>query len=104
LRKLDKVILSVLKDIETGKLTIEYPPDTDTWMGNITYSVSNGWKIIIFSDCWCWDYIDSIYNKNNKLIYELCESPVRDYQPSDEVVENIYKIISPEKELLRRIF
>lgn len=91
-------IFSLLKDIETGKTKIEMLPNQDLWMGNIVYNIENGWKIIIFSDCFCWDYIDSILDENNNIIYKYHpESPISEYYCPDEVSKNIYKIFDPIK-------
>lgn len=76
-------------------------PNQDTWMGDIVFDIENGYKIAIFSDCFCWDYINYIMDEKDNLIYEFDrDSPISDYQVSDDIAKKIYKIYDPwtEKE------
>jgi len=92
----EKEILSLLKDIEEGKLKIEASIDSiNINSGNVIYSINNGWEITIFNDSNTWDYIDSIKASDGREINfdELDDIPsLRNYYPPKKVCLNIYKI------------
>lgn len=90
------MLITLVKDIEEEKLKITMRPDQDIWMGNIIYDIENGWKIIVFSDVFCWDYIDAILDENDNIIYKYHkDSILSDYQCSDKTAKEIYKIFDP---------
>lgn len=91
-------LLQFLKDIEDGVISIEWTnPEYGCWMGNLKYTASNGYQIIVFSDVFCFDYIESIKDDGGKLLYDYLRDHERmpnisEYNLPDEVIENIYHI------------
>jgi len=56
-------IMEVLKDVNKREISIlEMKPMSwhETFAGDVSYHLSNGWIITVFNDCGDWDYIDNI--------------------------------------------
>jgi hypothetical protein len=112
-------ILAVLRDIESGALTVK-PVISDPefgleYAGDQAYEVSNGWAIVVFIDCNSFDYIERVLLPDDTRVEvwdipgweEWCESDrdedpptngyerVRSYRPPQEVVERVYGIKDP---------
>lgn len=89
-------ILSLLKDIEEGKLKIEPTKvPLDIYSGNVIYNISNGWQITIFNDANTWDYIDNIKATDGREIsFDEIDNilSLRNYEPSKKTCIDIYKI------------
>jgi hypothetical protein len=89
-------ILEVLQAIELR--TIQLLPDhvihpNDS--GNILYTTSTGWKLVVFNDVGCWDYLDSMQAPDGRraTFEDIQGMPgVRNYTPSAEVEEEVYLI------------
>ena len=52
-------VLAVLHAIEKGEVTVTpTEPPGEVFAGNVEYTASNGWKLMVFNDCNVWDYLD----------------------------------------------
>lgn len=93
----------VLEAIERGDVTITPAGSTadEIYAGNVTYSASNGWTIVVFNDCNCWDYLESATAPGGERVeypngfeteaergdlYELFVS----YEPPGDVIRETY--------------
>jgi hypothetical protein len=77
--------------IERGEITLTVVPPANMYSGNVGYRASNGWIIVIFSDCGEWDYIDRIEDDAcHELDFDDMPKDLADYQPSSEVVTKAY--------------
>lgn len=89
-------ILEVLKDIETGKLTLKLIENHHAISsGNVVYTVSNGWQITIFKDADNWDYIDNIKTCDGRTIgfNKLDSLPeIKNYYPPKQACLAIYEM------------
>jgi hypothetical protein len=61
--------------------------------GNMLYTTSTGWKLVVFNDVGCWEYLDSMQAPDGRRA--TCEDiqgmpGVRAYTPSAEGEEEIY--------------
>jgi len=92
----EREILSLLKEIEEGKLKIKPTQSpSEIYAGNVVYNISNGWQIIIYNDANTWDYIDSVKALDGREINfdEIDQIPsLRNYQPSKEACISRYKL------------
>jgi hypothetical protein len=89
-------ILAVLQAIERREVQLipdhEIHPDDS---GNMFYTTDTGWKLVVFNDLGCWDYLDSITAPDGRYATfdDIKRMPdVSDYTPSAEVEEQIYRM------------
>lgn len=85
-----------LKAIEEGSvwITPEQEPQ-DVYAGNVSYSASNGWHLVVFNDANEWDYIDSIATSDGRTFdFDALDgmSAIGGYEPSAEVAWTRYGI------------
>lgn len=98
LSDLEQDLLKFLDDISKEKIKIEWMnPEYTAWMGNLHYKCDNGYSITVFSDCFCFDYIDTIRNERDIKLFDYVlnrdEMPlIAEYYPSDEIARRIYHI------------
>ena len=88
---------SFLRDIEQGVVTLQPEGEPqEIYAGNVSYTASNGWRIIIFNDANEWDYIDEIVTNDGRSIDydELFQTypALAEYAPNDEVAWSRYRI------------
>jgi len=95
-------IWQFLRAIETGeiKLNPEGVPQK-IYAGNVTYSASNGWKIVVFNDCNDWDYIDALITADGRqinfdAIYDNLPE-ISNYTPSEAVAWTAYGLPGPSR-------
>lgn len=62
-------LLAFLEAVKSGDIRLEalYSPQ-DVYAGNVKYSASNGWSLVIFNDCNDYDYIDSVRTEDGREI------------------------------------
>lgn len=84
--------MQLLRDIETGAVTLT--PLDDWWevfAGNVRYTTSNGWTIIVFNDCNDWDYVDTLTAPDGRSAeYEDLPRDVQAYRPATLEIEQRY--------------
>ena len=89
-------ILDLLKRIEQRELTIIPAKDPyEIYSGNVTYQVSNGWEIVVYSDANTWDYLDSVKAPDGRYaVFDVLDTmlSIRNYYPPSEVAQELYKI------------
>ena len=89
-------VIQFLDAIEQGDISLQPDGDPqDIYAGNVTYTASNGWRIVIFNDANEWDYIDSIATSDGQALDfdEIEQMPtVTRYKPSSEIAWNRYGI------------
>lgn len=52
-----------LRRIDAGEETCTVGDQSDwddAFCGNVTWEFASGWKLTVFNDCYCWDYVDRI--------------------------------------------
>ena len=104
-----QLVGALLTAIEEGWVTLslepqEYPAipgkkyttPKEIYCGNMTYSCSNGWKVVVFNDCSAWDYIDHVITPDGRIIDDNDdfendkESWLLRYYPSEKVIKEKY--------------
>ncbi len=85
-------IIAFLTAIETGEIVL-HPEDEPQFVGsgNVQYSASNGWKIVVFSDANFWDYLDEIITDDGRKA-DYNELKTLGYSPSQEIAWRRYRI------------
>lgn len=95
-------LCAVLEAIERGDVTIKPTGRTadETYAGNVVYRASNGWTIVVFNDCNCWDYLNSVAapdgaereypSGEHPESYDEIDELFLSYSPPDDVIRNIY--------------
>lgn len=93
----EKDILDFLQAVEKGEITLT--PNKcipqEVYAGDVPYSASNGWSIVVFNDCNDWDYLDSVQRGGQSLDFKHFVDympKVAAYRPSDIVAWERYKI------------
>jgi hypothetical protein len=99
-------ILQVLHAIETGE--VQLAPDDMTrppahQNGNVPYTTSHGWELVVFNDAGGWDYLDRITAPDGRTAeFDDFAKPISDdpftytmpqvyfYRPPDAVARDIY--------------
>lgn len=62
-------VIDFLRAIHQGKITLtSRKSPQDVYAGNVFYTASNGWTIVVFNDCNEWDYLDSIRTNDGRVI------------------------------------
>jgi hypothetical protein len=101
-------VLAVLRAIEAGDELVALADGRfdNMYSGDVPYDCSNGWTLIVFSDCGEWDYLDSVILPDGTRLglWDFLDDPtyvplswgeraphpadayeeVRDYRPSRE--------------------
>jgi hypothetical protein len=89
-------VLAFLRDIETGIITLAPTVEPQhVYAGNVEYTASNGWRIVVFNDANEWDYIDEIITADGRRMdFDHLEAlpGLREYTPSKEVAWERYGI------------
>lgn len=109
-------ILFLLKKIEKGEIEIIFIPSQygntpdEAYAANCKYRLDTGHEIVVFNDCRYWDYLDAFIDLDGEYLdiwderfgkdididnpnyYDHPIWKLRNYRPSKEVVNNIYKI------------
>src|SRR4051794_38364252 len=89
-------LMDFLRAIEQGSVLLQPEQEPQkVYAGNVSYSASNGWKIVIFNDANEWDYIDCITTADGRSFDydELAEMPIIEaYEPSEEAAWSKYGI------------
>jgi hypothetical protein len=89
-------LLQFLKNIEEGRIVLDpiYEPQ-EVYTGNVLYTASNGWRIVIFNDANEWDYIDGVQAIDGRSVDfdDLQEMPIAGlYVPSSDIAWLRYRI------------
>lgn len=89
-------VWALLMQIERGVLTITPMDNPNTTLGDIPYTVSNGWVVIIYSRIYVWHRLDSFITPDGIAFdpwflpsYALCQHLLA-YDPSEQVQRRIY--------------
>lgn len=90
-------VLEFLRAIEDGSITLTPTIcPQDIYAGDVTYSASNGWTLVIFNDCNVWDYMAQIETPDGRVLdFDTMENTmprVKEYRPTDEVSWVRYRI------------
>lgn len=100
-------IKEFLQQIERGDviLTRVTTHSFASYCGNILYTASNGWTIVVFNDCDEWDYIDRVIDTEGNVVtfhdlerdFDNLPEAERgghphEYEASDEVTKTRYGI------------
>lgn len=91
-------VLDILLAIETGERKIDRIEPETPYSGDTEYFLDDGTKVVVFCDCGCWDYVDSIIMPDGTALdfWEDDDDPrwetVRKYEPPQKVVEDVYKM------------
>lgn len=90
-------ILEFFKDIEQGNITLTSDTEPQfVFAGNVEYTASNGWKVVIYNDCNEWDYIDSIHDEKGLL---------GEYTPSSPSIFDLSEVrYKPPKSLWWKLY
>lgn len=92
----EEELLEFLKRVEDGSVILVPADDPqDTFAGNVRYSASNGWGLVVFNDANEWDYIDEVETGDGRrLSFDEIESMPRAslYNPGDDVSWEKYGI------------
>jgi len=58
----DEQVEQLFKDIDEGRVTVKPTRETwkEAWAGDVEFTCSNGWRVVVFNDCDEWDYVDSV--------------------------------------------
>jgi hypothetical protein len=69
----------LLQDIDAGKVQIQMQ---DNGAGtHVSFHTDNGWKLLVFNDCGCWDYIDRAEHPDGRIldVFDiLADKPIED--------------------------
>ena len=86
----EKKILHMLKEIEKGKLKIDWiNKDSTDFCGDAEYKISNGYTLVVFNDCYSFDYVDSFKDPDGNLIWEFSDNPdgeLANYRPPEDKI------------------
>jgi hypothetical protein len=87
-------VWKLVHDIETGAVSLSCDCEPqNVYAGNVLYTASNGWKLVVFNDCNEWDYFDRfIAPDGRQLDYAEMPEEMRRYSPGDEVSWRAYGI------------
>ena len=95
----DTEIWTFLRQVELGDITLspEGAREPQTIIaGNVSYTASNGWNIVVFNDANEWDYIDEISTSDGRRItfaeVEEFYPELARYQPTEQISWLRYRI------------
>lgn len=94
-------LLAELQAIENGDITIKPTGRTadETYCGDVTYRASNGWTIVVFNDCNCWDYLDSAVTPDGR------QSLYPDgLEPWDDELADLFTSYDPPADVKRDVY
>lgn len=79
----------VLADVESGKVEARSrEPLVKGFNGDVTYELSNGWKVVVYSHYGVWDYTAQMIAPDGRVfVFEL--SP-EEYRPPPELLERVW--------------
>lgn len=96
---LDNEVADLLRQIEQGTVGVRYAEGTTVRMGFLddpVYETSNGWRLEVFVDVHCWDYVHRITTpdgrKANFDIIRGCLPALYRYAPNAETQWRIWGI------------
>lgn len=88
--------IAALEDVCCGRASVTYPEEPESfWSGDLAFTLSNGWTVVVFLDCGDWDYIDHVVAPDGTT-FDCCETknpehadqwhPLFFWQPHNEMV------------------
>lgn len=89
-------VLEVLERVHKGELVVAAVVTINdaSWFGDATYSISNGWSIVVFIDGGEFDYIDSVTTNDGTVF---------DFDEIWKLAETEYGTITPRKDGWNRL-
>jgi hypothetical protein len=77
-------IWDLIHAIENGSVTLTPTASDFAYCGNIEYTASNGWRVIVFSDCEEWDYFDRFVSPTGEILdFAGMPEDLQSYHPPD---------------------
>ena len=82
-------LLRFLDAVARGEITLtpDYDPQR-VYAGNVRYTASNGWRMVIFNDANEWDYIDAVETPDGRSLdyHAIDDMPTAGrYEPDNHV-------------------
>lgn len=89
---LDEVMM-FLSSVEERNITLTSKSQPqEVYAGNVHYTASNGWAVVVFNDCNDWDYLDEVIAEDGRSWHWDGADPPSLYKPSEKVSWEAYGI------------
>jgi len=95
--ELARELRAMLEQVERGELGVEpIEGPADTFIGPVTFQLSNGYRLVVYNDSGEWDHVDSFYSPDGRHIVPWgfedpeAERLVTTYRPPADVEQGIY--------------
>ena len=92
---------SVLEAVERREVSLmpEGRTADEIYAGDVSYCVSNGWRLVVFNDCNDWDYLDSAVAPDGRRV----EYP-SGLEPFDEDLHGLFISYVPPPDVVREVY